>query len=81
MDYKAFFADVLAWIQEANQAAARYGMESPEFWAWVADSASGLSRKYDDNRLVMKQMMMLVEWLEEVFETRKGAKADGGNTG
>ncbi|MFH5185745.1 hypothetical protein ACHHV8_25565 [Paenibacillus sp. TAB 01] len=77
MDYKAFFADVLDWIGQANQAAMKHGMESPDFWAWVTESTGGLCRKYQDNRLAIKQMMTLVEWLEEVYEARKGIKNDG----
>ncbi|WP_027085416.1 hypothetical protein [Cohnella panacarvi] len=73
MDYNAVFGDVLAWIGQANHAATMHGMDSDEFWKWAADSAGNLCRKYDDNRLVIKQMTMMVEWLEEVFESRKKA--------
>ncbi|WP_110933272.1 hypothetical protein [Paenibacillus bouchesdurhonensis] len=68
MDYGAFFADVQTWIGQANQAAAQYGMQSEQFWTWVADSSSAICDKYQGNRLAIKQMMMLVEWLEEVYE-------------
>lgn len=73
MDYKAFFADMEQWIQQVNQAAMKHGMDHPDFWAWVAESAGAMCRKYGDHRLAIKQMMMLVEWLEEV----KGAKTGG----
>jgi hypothetical protein len=71
MDYAAFYADVVEWINQANQAAFRLGMDSSDFWAWVADSTGELCKKYQENRLVIKQMIMLVEWMEEVYETRK----------
>jgi hypothetical protein len=71
MDYKAFFWDVFMWTQQVNQEVLKLGMDSPEFWAWLADSTSELCRKYQDNRLAIKQMMMLVEWLEEVYEARR----------
>jgi hypothetical protein len=74
MDYTALFRDVANWTQEANQAFARWGMESPEFWGWVADSSSRLCLKYDEHRLVIKMMMTMVEWLEEVHESRLGNK-------
>ena len=73
MDYQAFYADVVAWIQQANQEASRHGMVSEDFWKWVADSAAELSRKYGDHRLAVKQMVMLIEWLEEFCEQQKGA--------
>lgn len=70
MDYKAFFADVLEWIGQANIAAVKIGMDKPEFWTWVADSTAAICRKYHDHRLAIKQMIMMVEWLEEVAEGR-----------
>lgn len=74
MDYRAFFGDVLAWIGQANQEAARHGMDNPNFWQWVADSAGALCLKYQNNRLAMNQMIMLVEWLEEAHLKQKGAQ-------
>ncbi|MDU5143535.1 MAG: hypothetical protein E6230_15255 [Paenibacillus dendritiformis] len=71
MDYKAFYADVVSWIDQVNQAAARYGMTNAQFWAWVADSSAALCDKYQENPLVIKQMTMLIEWLEEVYEKQK----------
>jgi len=69
MDYKAFFADVEGWIAQANQAAVQHGMGSEVFWDWVTDSTSALAAKYENNKLAIKQMVMLVEWLEE-FDRR-----------
>lgn len=71
MDYKAFYEDVLSWIGQANQEAMKHGMHSESFWAWVTSSAGEICAKYQDNRLVIKQMMMLTEWLEEVYESRR----------
>ncbi|MDF9845192.1 MULTISPECIES: hypothetical protein [unclassified Paenibacillus] len=71
MDYGAFFADVQAWIGQANQAAAHYGMSSPEFWQWVSGSAGSICSKYQDHPLAIKQMQMLSEWLEGVLEKQQ----------
>lgn len=68
MDYRAFYNDVVDWINQVNEAAMKYGMDSTDFWQWVADSSGELCQKYQENRLVIKQMMMLVEWIEEVYE-------------
>ncbi|WP_028592604.1 hypothetical protein [Paenibacillus massiliensis] len=68
MDYKAFFWGMFLWTQAVNENAKKYGMQAPEFWQWVADSCGAIFRKYEDNRLAVKQMVMLVEWLEEVYE-------------
>ncbi|GED34013.1 hypothetical protein P9G84_22460 [Brevibacillus centrosporus] len=71
MNYKAFFDDVLGWIHQANQIAAQYGMHSEQFWAWVADSSGKLCQKYQNHQLAIKQMLMLVEWLEGVYENMR----------
>lgn len=71
MDYKLFFADVEIWIQKANQAAMKYGMDHETFWMWVSSSAGAMCKKYKDNSLVIKQMIMLVEWLEDVWQSQK----------
>lgn len=71
MDYKVFFSDVALWTQQANQAAMKYGMADSNFWLWVADSSGAMCQKYQDNPLVIKQMIMLTEWLEEVYEKQQ----------
>lgn len=71
MDYKAFYDEVVGWISQVNQIAMQYGMHSESFWQWVADSSGEMCRKYQNNELVKKQMMMLVDWLEEVFERQQ----------
>lgn len=73
MDYQAFYNDVVIWIGQVNQAASQYGMQSEQFWLWVAESSSSLAKKYGESRLVIKQMLMLVEWLEEVYEQQLNA--------
>jgi hypothetical protein len=74
MDYKAFFDDVLKWIVQANQTAAKYGMDSEHFWDWVAESTAAVGKKYNDNKLVLKIMVTLIRWLEEVYENHRQAK-------
>lgn len=72
MDYRAFFWDVYLWIQQANQMATQHGMANPLFWEWVADAAGALNLKYQSHPLVIKQMVMLVEWLEDAYERSNG---------
>ncbi|MFD2703842.1 hypothetical protein ACFSVM_25765 [Paenibacillus shunpengii] len=71
MDYQAFYNEVVKWIAQVNQAAMKFGITSPDFWKWVADSSAEICARYQDNQLVIKQMIMLVEWLEEAFERQK----------
>ncbi|TFJ92151.1 hypothetical protein [Lentibacillus salicampi] len=72
MDYEKFFADVITWINQTNQLAVKYGMESSDFWTWVTHSTGELANKYDNNPLAIKQMVMLHEWLDEIYFSSKG---------
>ncbi|RDW21024.1 hypothetical protein CWR48_04220 [Oceanobacillus arenosus] len=68
MDYQAFYTEVVNWINQVNQLATKYGgMESNDFWTWVTMSTGELCEKYNNNPIVIKQMVMLHEWLEEVY--------------
>lgn len=71
MNYAAFYNDVVEWINQVNQAAVQYGMDNEQFWSWVVHSSGAIGNKYQNNRLVVNQMVMLIEWLEEVYEARK----------
>jgi hypothetical protein len=68
VDYKRFYAEVVEWIGQANQMAVRYGIASETFWNWVTSSSADICGRYNDNPLVIKQMMMLTEWLDEALE-------------
>lgn len=74
MDYKAFFADIADWINQVNQQAVQHGMGSNEFWKWVTHSMGEIGNKYGNNKLVVKQMAMLYEWLEEVYAEGRNGK-------
>lgn len=74
MDYQKFYSEIVEWIMQVNQKAVQLGMESPEFWSWVMTSVGEFEVRYDKNKLVIKQMVMMVEWLEEIyFERKNGA--------
>jgi hypothetical protein len=73
MDYKRFFDEVVEWIGQANQMAVQHGIGSETFWTWVTNSSADICKRYDDNPLVIKQMMMLTEWLDEVLERSKAS--------
>ena len=67
MDYKQFFAEVADWILAVNQKASEHGMQSDAFWDWVMHSSGEFGNRYNNNDLVVKQMVMLLEWLEDVY--------------
>ena len=71
MDYETFFKDVVHWIGQANEAAICHGMDKEEFWDWVVGSCSSMCKKHQDNRLAVKQMVMMFDWLDEVHKSQK----------
>ena len=66
MDYKAFYAEIADWVLQCNQMAVQHGMNSETFWKWVMDSSVAICGKYGNSELVLKQMVTLYVWLEEV---------------
>lgn len=76
MDYQAFYNEVVVWINKANQLAVQYGMDKNEFWIWVTRSTGELCNKYNNNPLVIKQMVMLHEWLDEIYFSQRRMKGD-----
>ena len=73
MDYKQFFADVENWIYECNNQAVKLGFMTDEFWNWVVKSLEGFTKKYNNEKLAMKQASMLLEWLDELWKDMKNA--------
>lgn len=67
MDYKVFYAEVADWIAQANQMAVTHTMQSDIFWKWVMDSSAAICEKYQNNKLVINQMVMLFLWLEDFY--------------
>lgn len=71
MNYEQFYQEVAKWINQSNQLAIQYGLQSNEFWTWVLDSIGEISNKYNNNELVKRQMMMLHDWLIDIYEGSK----------
>lgn len=67
MDYEKFFSEIAAWIQSVNQMATTHGMDSDPFWKYVMQSSREICERYGNNDLVLKQMVMLYAWLEDVY--------------
>lgn len=67
MDYQNFFNEVVEWINQCNQMAMKHGMNSNEFWNWVTSSTGEMGTKYQNNELVIRQMVMLYEWIEDIY--------------
>lgn len=68
MNYTEFYAEIANWIMTVNQQAAALGMHSEAFWVWVTESAGEIGNKYGNTDLVVKQLLMLIDWLEEVYK-------------
>lgn len=63
MNFDEFFSDVSVWINVCNKKAKEFGMESSEFWTWVADTLARLCEKYDNHELALAQSHLLWDWL------------------
>jgi hypothetical protein len=73
MDYKRFFSDCAEWVLEVNKQAVKYGMDSDQFWRWIVKSSTDMCESYNNNKLVINQMAMLVDWVQDIYRQSKGA--------
>ncbi|GAF41143.1 hypothetical protein FC83_GL000929 [Agrilactobacillus composti DSM 18527 = JCM 14202] len=71
MNYAAFFNDLNQWIQENNKQAQLVGFDTMPYWNWVTHTTGELSKKYDDNWLVIKMLVGVLEYLDEVAGKQK----------
>ena len=71
MDYRAFYADVALWIEQNQQQSLQLGFGSQAYFDWVFLSAGELGNKYQNTKLVVKQMCMLLDWIEESYKEQK----------
>jgi len=71
INYQKFYNEIVEWINQVNQKAGQLGMDHEEFWKWVMESVAQFEIRYNKNKLVVKQMVMMVQWLEEIYELRK----------
>lgn len=78
MDYRKFFAEVAAWVLEVNKQAVTLGMSSDKFWQWIVRSSTALCERYDNNKLVINQMAMLIDWVEEIHREQKSKQEAAG---
>ncbi|TGA95626.1 hypothetical protein E4665_17795 [Sporolactobacillus shoreae] len=73
MDYKQFFSEVADWVLEVNSKASSLGMDSDGFWKWIMQSSAAISERYENNKLVVNQMVMLVDWVQDIYRASKEA--------
>ena len=66
MNYIEFFEkEVPAWMRASNQKMQEVGFATEAYWIWCVTSMSEISKKYNDDRLVLNQFEMIFDWLEE----------------
>lgn len=68
MNYETFYKEIVNWINSCNTKAAELGFHSEAYWNWIGLSIADISERYNNNDLVKKQMVMLYEWLYEMYE-------------
>lgn len=74
MDFKAFFADVVSWMEESNRMIAQYSILSDAYWEWAYTSSGKLSNKYGNHPLAAKQIGVLLEYLDGIYKQQVADK-------
>lgn len=69
MNFKQFFGDVVLWMEKSNEMVKQCSIHSEEYWSWAFQSSGELCKKYGNHPLAIKQMSMLIDFLEDM---RKG---------
>ena len=65
MNYIEFFEkEVPNWMRASNQKMQEVGFNTQEYWNWVVWSMAEISKKYNNDQLVMDQMELILAWLE-----------------
>lgn len=68
MYYHAFYQDVIKWMDANNQIVAKYTIHSDQYWNWVIQTTGHMGNKYGNHPLVLKQMNMLIDYLENSYK-------------
>ena len=71
MDYEKFHSEVTDWIHEVNDLVKKYGIENEKLWTGITYSINDMYKKYDNNELVRRQMLMLHDWIYDVMKKNK----------
>ena len=72
MNYREFFQDVTAWMDQINELVKQHSILTDEYWDHVVKSAGELCNKYGNHPLAAAQMSMLIEYLEKQYKTVRG---------
>ena len=65
MNYIEFFEkEVPDWMRASNQKMQEVGFNTQEYWNWVVQSMAEITKKYNNDQLVMDQMGLILTWLE-----------------
>lgn len=65
MNYIEFFEkEVPDWMRASNQKMQEVGFNTQPYWNWVVQSMAEITKKYNNDQLVMDQMGLILAWLE-----------------
>lgn len=77
LDYHEFMNKVADWIVEQENVAQKFGFGSVEYFEWVFESSGKLCDEYENHPFVSRQMLMIFEYIDEVFKNQKRGAKDG----
>lgn len=66
--YDQFYSEIARWINTCNLKAVELDFHSEEYWDWVSLSIANISERYNNHILVKRQMVMLYEWLYDMYQ-------------
>lgn len=68
MDYRTFYAAIAEWIEHNQLKTAELGFGSLAYFQWVYQSAGELGNRFGNTPLVVKQVIFLIEWIEDAYK-------------
>lgn len=77
LNYHEFLNQVADWIVEQEKVAQKFGFGSVEYFDWVFESSGKLCDEYENHPFVSRQMLMIFEYIDEVFKNQKRGAKDG----
>ncbi|MGM7557120.1 hypothetical protein [Aerococcus christensenii] len=66
---KQFYKDLSDWVEKVNQKSKE--LNEKDYWQFVLTSIGELSDKYSNNQLVVRILLVHLEFLEEMSKQNK----------
>lgn len=68
MDWKSFFEDLQILMANANDYLKQLSLQSEDYWSWLVKSLGELGNKYGNHPLVVKMLIDVVNYQQEIYD-------------